>query len=71
MDARGSIEVCHCIGVRHDALLRAIAGGCRTVEDLQRVTGACTGCRSCRPDLERMLSASRIDPDPTLKPSGG
>ncbi len=57
MDASGSVEVCHCIGVRRDTLLRAIVDGCRTVEDLQRVTAACTGCRSCRPDLDRLLSA--------------
>ncbi len=64
MDERPPIEVCHCIGVRRDVLLRAIVGGCRTVEDLQRVTGACTGCRSCRPDLDRLLGESRLGPPP-------
>jgi len=37
----------------------AIRAGAVTVEDLQRTTGACTGCGSCRWDIEDLIAAQR------------
>ncbi len=51
-----STEICHCVGVRRDTLVRAIVGGCRSIDDLRRATGACTGCSTCWPDLARLLA---------------
>ncbi len=50
-------ERCYCTHVTRAQVLAAIAArGCRSVEDLQRTTGACTGCRTCRPELEQLLA---------------
>jgi NifU-like protein involved in Fe-S cluster formation len=52
--------VCRCLFVREGRLVRAIRErGLRSVEELQGWTRACTGCRSCRPDLERLLERER------------
>jgi NAD(P)H-nitrite reductase large subunit len=58
-------ERCYCTQVTRATVLEAVrTRGCRTVEELQRATGACTGCRTCRPELEGLLSECRRDPDP-------
>lgn len=62
MDPADGIKICHCVGVRRGALVRAIAAGCRTVDDLRRATGACTGCSSCWPDLTRLLAEQARPP---------
>jgi NAD(P)H-nitrite reductase large subunit len=50
-------ERCYCTRVTRAQVLAAIAEqGCRSVEDLQRATGACTGCRTCRPELDQLLA---------------
>jgi len=61
-----SFQVCHCTGVRRAAVLAAIAGGCRTVDELRRATGACTGCSTCYPELRQLLRevAARPPGDP-------
>lgn len=47
--------VCHCRKVEYSTVREAIAGGSRTVADLQRKTTACTRCFGCRSEIERML----------------
>jgi len=48
--------VCHCLHVREGRIVRAIRGRrLRTVPDVQFWTRACTGCRSCRQDVEALL----------------
>ncbi len=49
-------ERCYCTGVTREQALTAIQAGARTVEDLQRRTGACTGCGTCRWELEGLLA---------------
>ncbi len=50
-------ERCYCTGVTRATVLAAVrTQGCRTVDEVQRATGACTGCRTCRPELERLLA---------------
>lgn len=52
--------VCHCLFVREGRLRRAVVErGCRSVEDVQYWTRACTGCRSCRVEVERLLRDAR------------
>lgn len=48
-------HVCACLGVGRNTILRAIAGGCRTVGAIGAATGAGTSCGSCRPDLSALL----------------
>jgi len=47
--------VCYCRSVEYTTVRGAIAGGARTIADLQRETTACTRCFGCRAELERML----------------
>jgi bacterioferritin-associated ferredoxin len=48
--------ICHCLQVRRGRIQRAIEGrGVRTLEELRFWTRACSGCRSCRTDLEAIL----------------
>jgi len=64
-------QQCHCTLVTRTQVLAAIAGGCRSVDDLRRNTGACGGCGSCRPELEDLLrqvacsSSERAKADPS------
>lgn len=52
--------VCTCLGVREGRIRRAIKEReCRTVREVSFWTRACTGCRSCRGDIERMLGEDR------------
>lgn len=55
---------CHCTGVQRAQVLAAVAAGCRTVEDIRRRTGACGGCGSCRPELQALLEAAKVKPEP-------
>lgn len=49
---------CYCTGVTQKRVLRAMADeGVRTVDDIRRVTGACTGCQTCRGELEDLIQA--------------
>lgn len=49
---------CYCTGVTQKRVLRAMAEqDVRTVEDIRRVTGACSGCHSCRRELEQLIDA--------------
>ena len=47
--------VCTCLGVGARALEAAVAGGCRSVAEVGRATGAGTNCGSCRPEIRRLL----------------
>ena len=49
---------CYCTGVTQKRVLRAMAEtGARTFDDVRRASGACTGCQSCRCELEQLLKA--------------
>ncbi|MBN8526166.1 MAG: (2Fe-2S)-binding protein [Planctomycetes bacterium] len=49
---------CYCTGVTQKRVLRAMAEqGVRSFEDIRRATGACTGCQSCRRELENLIVA--------------
>jgi bacterioferritin-associated ferredoxin len=49
---------CYCTGVTQKRVLRAMAEtGARELDDVRRASGACTGCQSCRCELEALLEA--------------
>ncbi|MBI3726171.1 iron-sulfur cluster assembly scaffold protein [bacterium] len=52
--------ICHCFHVR-DGRIRSYVRerDLRTVEQVNRWTRACGGCRSCRPDIELILEQER------------
>lgn len=61
--AREGELICLCLHVRRGRIERAITErGARTVEEVRAWTRACSGCRSCRPDIERLLARHREPP---------
>lgn len=52
--------VCHCLFVREGRIRRAVRErGLRDIEDVQFWTRACTGCRSCRVEVQRIIDRER------------
>jgi len=48
--------ICHCKQVSYGDIRKAMVGGARTVEDIQAITGAGTGCGKCIKDIKKILS---------------
>lgn len=48
--------VCHCKQVSYGDIRKAMVGGARTVEEIQELTGAGSGCGNCIKDIEKILS---------------
>jgi NAD(P)H-nitrite reductase large subunit len=49
--------VCSCASVTREQIEAAVtANGLERVSEVARVTGACTGCGSCRTQVERILA---------------
>jgi assimilatory nitrate reductase catalytic subunit len=48
--------ICACFGVGENQILRAIAGGCGSVDAIGRQLKAGSNCGSCRPELARLLA---------------
>lgn len=54
----GVLYHCYCTGVTQKRVLRAMAEeGVRSVDDIRRATGTCTGCQTCRGELEELIAA--------------
>ncbi len=55
--------ICHCFHVREGRIRRYIREhDLRSVDQVRSWTRACSGCRSCRPDLEVILEQERDRP---------
>ncbi len=65
--------VCRCIGVGDRTIRRAVRAGAHDPEAVGDATGACTGCRSCRPDVLALIhdeiTAPAEAPDADLHPA--
>ena len=49
--------ICNCMEVTHGQIVAAIKEkGCKTLEDIQRETEACTVCGGCEDDIQDILS---------------
>lgn len=59
------ILVCRCLGVGDRPIRAAIRAGARDPEAIGEATGACTGCRSCRPELLVLIDEETGPPLPT------
>jgi NAD(P)H-nitrite reductase large subunit len=69
-DADGSLLVCYCMHVSEARIRAAIAAGCRTVDMVRRATTACSGCQTCRYDIEALIAAAGGDRAPAPSASG-
>jgi len=50
--------ICHCKQVRYGDIRKAMTGGARTIEDIQEITGAGTGCGGCIEEIERIIKVA-------------
>ena len=50
--------ICHCKQVSFDDIRRAMVDGARTVKDIQKITGAGTGCCGCIEKIEKILAVA-------------
>ena len=58
MVSTATIYHCYCTGVTQKRVLRAMAEqGVSSLDDVRRASGACTGCQSCRCELEQLPAA--------------
>jgi len=48
--------VCHCKQVSYGDIRKAMVGGARTIEEIQEITGAGTGCGNCIEDIKKILA---------------
>lgn len=48
--------VCHCKQVSYGDIRKAMVGGARTIEEIQEITGAGTGCGNCIKDIKKILA---------------
>lgn len=61
-------QVCHCLQVNEGRIVRAIrARRLTTVPEVQFWTRACTGCRSCRLEVEALLERTGSSEDPASR----
>ncbi len=51
-----SAQICDCNAVSKARIIEAVLAGARTVDAVSGVTRACTGCGSCRPEVERIVA---------------
>ncbi|MGL4739952.1 MAG: (2Fe-2S)-binding protein [Sarcina sp.] len=49
--------VCNCKNVSYLDIRKAMINGARTVEEIQEMTGAGTGCGGCIPEVESILAS--------------
>jgi len=47
--------VCSCNSIGSDNIKKVAAGGCTDLKELCKLTGAGTGCGSCRPEVKKIL----------------
>lgn len=50
--------ICHCKQVSYGDIRKAMVGGARTIEEIQEITGAGTGCGNCIKDIEKILAVA-------------
>lgn len=48
--------ICHCKNVDYITIRKAMIAGARTLEDIQEMTGAGTGCGGCAENIQKILS---------------
>lgn len=63
----GERQICNCHKVSEGQICEVIAAGASTVEAVAQACRATTGCGSCKPDVERLLSL-KAKPAATVTP---
>lgn len=48
--------ICYCKQVSYGDIRKAMVGGARTIEEIQEITGAGTGCGNCIEDIKKILA---------------
>jgi len=50
--------ICHCKEVKYSDIKKAMVVGARTIEEIQQITGAGTGCGGCHKEIEKILKVA-------------
>ena len=58
------VLVCHCKGISDRELERAIEAGACSPGEVSRRCGAGSVCGGCRPAIDELLEARRVEPVP-------
>lgn len=53
----GDRIICHCLNVSYVDIRKAMIDGARTLEEIQEITGAGTGCGACTDKIEEILAS--------------
>ena len=78
-------QICNCNGVTKAQIIESVLRGARTVRGVSEATRACTGCGSCRPEVQAIVdlacagltepdvlaAAEHADEPPELLPAAG
>ena len=49
-------QICDCNAVSKAQIIQAVLGGARSLQAVSQATHACTGCGSCRPEVEGIIA---------------
>jgi NAD(P)H-nitrite reductase large subunit len=55
-DVPDTAQICDCNAVSKAQIIQAVLEGARSVHAVSSATRACTGCGSCRPEVERIVA---------------
>ena len=50
-----SAQICDCNAVSKAQIVEAVLGGARSLQAVSDITRACTGCGTCRPEVQRII----------------
>jgi nitrite reductase (NADH) large subunit len=57
-DIPDSARICDCNAVSKGQIVQAVLKGARSLQSIREATRACTGCGSCRPEVQRIVDAA-------------
>jgi nitrite reductase (NADH) large subunit len=58
-----SARICDCNAVSKGQIVQAVLKGARSLQSVREATRACTGCGSCRPEVQRIVDAANEQMD--------
>jgi nitrite reductase (NADH) large subunit len=56
-------RICDCNAVSKGQIVQAVLKGARSMQSIREATRACTGCGSCRPEVQRIVDAANAQMD--------
>ncbi|MDO4534487.1 MAG: (2Fe-2S)-binding protein [Clostridium perfringens] len=54
-----SKEVCTCLGLTDDDIIKAVKDGAKTVDAIEEATGAGSVCGACKDEIQEIIDANK------------